>query len=89
MRTLDRRSLLSTGYTRDGLWFIENGKVTHPIKNLVFTESPLFVLNKVEQLGVPQRIYHPGVSVGANPAPIVVPPLKVSDFSFTSLTDAV
>jgi predicted Zn-dependent protease len=79
---IDEKSLLLNGYTRDGTWLIENGKISHPIKNFRFTESPLFVLNNVEQIGVPQRIFHPGI-------PIVVPALKVRDFSFTSLSDAV
>jgi predicted Zn-dependent protease len=61
---------------------IENGKISKPIKNFRFTESPLFVLNNVEQIGVPQRIFHPGF-------PIIVPALKVRDFSFTSLSDAI
>jgi predicted Zn-dependent protease len=79
---LDQKSLLLTGYTRDGTWLIEDGKISHPIKNFRFTESPFFVLNSVEQIGVPQRIYHPTY-------PIVVPALKVRDFSFTSLSEAV
>jgi predicted Zn-dependent protease len=79
---LDMKSFLLSGYTRDGLWLIENGKIAKPIKSFRFTESPFFVLNSVEEIGVPQRIFHPGV-------PVVVPALKVRDFSFTSLTDAV
>jgi predicted Zn-dependent protease len=75
-------SLLLNGYTRDGLWLIENGKVSKPVKNFLFTESPLFVLNQVEQLGVPQRIFN-------RPYPIVVPALKVRDFNFTALSDSV
>ncbi len=78
----DRASLQCTGYTRDGLWLIENGKVTKSVYNFRFTESPAFVLNNIEQLGVPQRIFSPN-------APIVVPAMKVRDFSFTSLSDAV
>ena len=78
----DMGSLLSTGYTRDGVWLIERGKITKPVKNFRFTESPLFALNNVEQLGVPQRVFHPR-------APVVVPPLKIRDFSLTSLADAV
>jgi predicted Zn-dependent protease len=79
---LDEESLLMTGFTRDGLWLIENGQISKPVKNFRITESPLFALNNVEQLGVPQRVFHPL-------APVVVPPLKVRDFSFTSLVDAV
>lgn len=79
---IDLKSALVDGYTRDGTWLVENGKISKPIKNFKFTESPLFVLNNVEQTGVPQRIYNPTF-------PIVVPALKVHDFSFTSLTDAI
>lgn len=86
---LDRRSQLYTGYTRDGLWLVENGKITKAIKNFAFTESILFALNKVQQLGPPQRVFHPGIYMAAPPSPVVVPPLKIDDFSFTALTDAV
>ena len=79
---LDVRSVLLTGYTRDGLWLVEDGKISKAVKNFRFTESPLFVLNNVEQIGVPKRIFNPG-------CPVVVPALKVRDFSFTSLSDAV
>jgi hypothetical protein len=56
--------------------------VSKAVKNFRFTESPMFVLNNVEALGVPQRVFHPGM-------PVVVPPIKVRDFSFTSLSEAV
>jgi len=79
---LDLNSLLLTGVTRDGLWLVEHGKITKAIKNFRFTESPFFVLNNVEQLGVPQRVFHPS-------APSVCPPIKARDFSFTGLMDAV
>jgi hypothetical protein len=77
-----KAAVMQTGYTRDGLWLIENGKIAKPVRNFRFMESPVFVLNNIEQLGVPQRIYNPGY-------PIVVPALKVRDFNFTSLSDAV
>ena len=90
---LDRRSMICRGYTRDGLWLIENGKISKPVKNMAFTESILFVLNNVEQLGVPQRIFHPAeewrMEYLFNPQPIIVPALKIKDFSFTALTDAI
>jgi len=75
-------SVMTTGYTRDGVWLIENGKISKPAKNFRFTESPLLMLNNVLQLGVPKRVFHPSY-------PIVVPALKVEDFSFTSLSDAI
>jgi predicted Zn-dependent protease len=79
---LDLPSLLASGYTRDGLWLVENGKVSKPVKNFRFTESPLFALNNVEQIGVAQRVFCPGSAA-------LVPPLKVRDFSFTALSNAV
>jgi predicted Zn-dependent protease len=82
IQLLDQNSLLLTGLTRDGLWLIENGKITKSVKNFRFTESPLFVLNSLEQLGEPMPVFSPFV-------PAIVPPLKARDFSFTSLVDAV
>jgi predicted Zn-dependent protease len=79
---LDGGSVLCTGLTRDGLWLIENGAISKAVKNLRFTESPIFVLNSIEQLGQPVRVFSPG-------APVIVPPLKARDFSFTSMIDAV
>jgi predicted Zn-dependent protease len=91
LRMLDQRILLQRGYTRDGLWLIENGKISKSVKNLVFTESPLFALNNIEQLGVPQRTFHPksDEALVFLPRPVIVPPMKIRDFSFTALTDAV
>ncbi len=81
VNTLDGGSLLLTGTSRDGIWLIENGKISKAVKNMRFTESPMFIFNKVQQLGVPVRVY-----AGY---PAVVPPVKVDDFNFTSLSDSV
>lgn len=90
IRKLDDVSLLCTGLTRDGLWLIENGQITKAVKNFRFTESPLFVLNNVEQLGEPVPVFRPVLHPFlGGPMPAMVPALKVRDFSFTSLVDAV
>jgi predicted Zn-dependent protease len=90
LQLLDFTSQLYRGYTRDGLWLIENGKISKAIKNLAFTESVLFVLNNIDQMGVPQRVFHPDIfDPFAVPQPRIVPALKVRDFSFTALTDAI
>ncbi len=87
---LDRGSVLLTGTTRDGLWLIENGKITKTVKNMRITESPLFVLNQIQELGPAEPVFRPV----RNPdvfmtTPAIVPPIKANDFSFTSLIDAV
>jgi predicted Zn-dependent protease len=92
IRGLDGTSLLSTGLTRDGLWLIEHGKISKAVKNLRFTESPLFVLNSIEQLGVPVPVFRPvrnAYEQGIPLTPAIVPPLKARDFSFTSTIDAI
>jgi predicted Zn-dependent protease len=71
-----------TGLTRDGLWLIENGKVSHPVQNFRFTESPMFAFNNVEQIGTPVPVFNPE-------CPAVMPAVKVRDFSFIALVDAV
>lgn len=84
LRQVDPRTVLYTGLTRDGTFLIENGKVTRAVKNLRFNESPLFMLNNLEMLGRPERVA--GTEAGGN---VVFPTLKVKDFNFTSLSDAV
>lgn len=87
--TIDFTSLLATGVTRDGLWLIENGAITKAVNNMRSTDSPLFMLNQVEQLGVPVPIFNPVHSSFSYLTPCIVPPIKSRDFSFTSLVDAV
>jgi predicted Zn-dependent protease len=78
----DFKSLSCQGNTRDGFWFIENGKIKHAAKNFRMLESPFFMLNQLESVGEPQRVYTPRGS-------IMVPPVKVRNFNFTALVDAV
>ncbi|NIK73531.1 putative Zn-dependent protease [Thermonema lapsum] len=78
IRTVDPQTLLYTGLTRDGTFYIENGKIMFPVKNFRFNESPVIMLNNLEELGKPQRI-------NGN----LVPPMKIRDFTFTSLSDAI
>jgi predicted Zn-dependent protease len=84
LREVDPRTILYTGLTRDGTFLIENGKITKALKNFRFNESPLFMLNNLEAIGPSVRIA--GAESGGS---IVVPTIKVRDFDFTSLSDAV
>jgi len=78
IRTVDPQTLLYTGLTRDGTFYIENGKIMYPVKNFRFNESPVIMLNNLDALGKPQRI-----------SGSLVPPMRIRDFTFTSLSDAV
>jgi predicted Zn-dependent protease len=87
IRPVDPRTILYTGLTRDGTFLIEKGKITRAVKNLRFNESPIFMLNNLEAMGQPTRV---SASEDGSPGfAIVVPPIKVRDFTFTSLSDAV
>ncbi len=84
IRMVDPQSVALTGLTRDGTFYIENGKIKHPIKNFRFNESPISMLNNIEEIGKP-------VVIGGDEArySMLIPSMKVRDFNFTSLSDAV
>jgi predicted Zn-dependent protease len=80
VRLVDPRTIVLTGLTRDGLWWIEKGAISHPVRNLRFNQSVLAMLApwNVEAIGTPQRL-----------SPWLVPALKLGAFTFTSVSDAV
>jgi predicted Zn-dependent protease len=78
MRMVDPQSMVVTGLTRDGVFYIENGVIKHAVKNFRFNESPLNMFRNLEAMGQ-------SVRVGNN----LVPPMKIRNFNFTSLSDAV
>lgn len=87
IRSVDPRTILFTGLTRDGIFLIENGRIAHPVRNLRWNESPIAMLNQVDMMGRPVRV-SPGESGDTAPA-VIVPALKVKAFTFTSTSDAV
>ncbi len=84
IRTVDPQTLLLTGLTRDGTFYIEDGKIKFPIKNLRFNESPIIMLNNLETLGISERV----LSTESNQN-YLIPALKIREFTFSSLSDAV
>ncbi len=87
IRAVDPRTLLYTGLTRDGTFLVEDGAVTRPVKNFRFNESPIFFLNNLEALGAVARV-NASENLSAGGA-TYMPALKVRDFTFSSLSDAV
>ena len=78
VRYVNPRTLEVTGMTRDGTFLIENGKVSHPIKNLRFNQSLPEMLKNVVALSQTKRC---GGSV--------IPGCKVEIFHFSSITDSI
>jgi predicted Zn-dependent protease len=79
IRSLDARTVLQTGLTRDGTFLIENGTITRALKNFRWNESPLLMLNRLEDIGRPVL----------TTAGRLMPALRVREFNFSSLSDAV
>jgi predicted Zn-dependent protease len=88
IRSVDPRTALFTGLTRDGVWWIENGKVQHPVGNLRFNQSVLELLapGNVEMIGVSERTSS-SESQGRSAA--LMPAIRVKQFHFTSQSEAV
>lgn len=78
IRFVDPQTILVTGLTRDGTFWVENGRIQHAIKNFRFNESPMAVLNRVTGMSTPVR-------VGGS----LFPAIRASEFTFSSLSDAV
>lgn len=78
IRQVDPQTLLQTGLTRDGTFYVENGEIRYPLKNFRFNESPVIMLNNLEALGRATR-------VNGN----LIPSMVLRDFTFSSLSDAV
>jgi predicted Zn-dependent protease len=88
IRAVDQRTLLYTGITRDGVFLIEKGEVSRAVNNFRFNESPVTMLNNLVAVGKPERVSSSESGDVGGPA-VVVPPLVVKDFSFTSVSEAV
>ena len=84
IRMVDPQTVLLTGLTRDGTFYVENGEIKYPIKNFRFNESPVIMLNNVEEFGKPVRIQPQEGRIV-----MMLPPMKLREFTFTSLSDAV
>jgi len=84
IRMVDPQTVLLTGLTRDGTFYIENGEIKYPLKNFRFNESPVIMLNNIDELGKPVR-----VKADEGDTIMMLPPMRLRDFTFTSLSDAV
>ena len=87
IRPVDNMTLLNTGMTRDGLFLIENGEIVAPVQNFRWNESPAVSFNNITMLGKPIPM-HTGEAYD-NPGTALVPPMKLEDFTMTSISPAV
>jgi predicted Zn-dependent protease len=88
IRPLDPQTILVTGLTRDGLYLIEKGKVTRPVKNMRWNESPIVAFNNIEAMTPPERVVS-GEGFGGSGLALVCPAARIREFTFSSSSDAV
>jgi predicted Zn-dependent protease len=80
IREVDPYEKVMTGMTRDGLFLVENGKISSAVRNFRFNQSILEMLRNVEQLGPAVR------ATGEEAFEMVVPAMKVREFHFSEVT---
>jgi len=80
IREVDPYEKILTGMTRDGTFYIENGRVRHGLRNFRFNESLIHLLSNISEMGTPVR------ASGEEAFDMVVPPMKAQDFNFTEVT---
>jgi len=88
IRGVDPRTALFTGLTRDGVWYIENGKIQYPVRNFRFNQSILQLLapGNIEMIAASERV---SGSESQGRGASLTPALKVKEFHFTSQSEAV
>jgi PmbA protein len=80
IREVDPYEKVMTGMTRDGLFLVENGRVTSAVRNFRFNQSLIEMLKNVELLGPAVR------ATGEEAFEMVVPAMKVHNFHFSEVT---
>jgi PmbA protein len=80
IREVEPFEKILTGMTRDGTFYVENGRVQGGLRNFRFNESLIHMLSNVEAMSEPVR------SCGEESFDMVVPAMKVKDFNFTEVT---
>jgi predicted Zn-dependent protease len=80
IREVDPYEKIVTGMTRDGTFLVQDGRLQEGVRNFRFNQSLIRMLSSVEAMSVPVR------SCGEESFDMVVPAMKIRDFSFTEVT---
>ena len=86
IREVDPAVLLLTGLTRDGVYLVEDGKVTAAVNNFRFNESPLDLLRRATEAGVSEATLPREWGDWATRA--AMPTLRIPDFHMSSVSQA-
>ncbi|ADT98824.1 metallopeptidase TldD-related protein [Mycolicibacterium gilvum] len=86
IREVDPAVLLLTGLTRDGVYLIEDGRITGAVNNFRFNESPLDLLRRATEAGVSEVTLPREWGDWATRAKM--PTLRIPDFAMSSVSQA-
>lgn len=87
IRTVDPRTLLLTGLTRDGVYLVEGGEVVAAVNNFRFNESPIGMLTRVAEVGRTERtVAREFTDFFTRTA---MPALRVHDFNMSTVSKGV
>lgn len=81
---LELKTALMTGLTRDGTFFVEDGKLKFPLKNLRFTESILDAFSNIEMISRERMLTGDAFQ---SLAAFYVPGLLINSFTFTGISE--
>ncbi|NLI98543.1 TldD/PmbA family protein [bacterium] len=76
IRYVNPMDLVLTGTSRDGFFWIEDGRIKHAVKHMRFNDSPIRILKNPSALGAPER----------RQGSMLVPSVLVDDFNWASGT---
>lgn len=80
IREVEPYEKLLTGMTRDGTFWIEDGRLQYGLRNFRFNQSVVQMLKEVLEMSVPVR------ASGEESFDMVVPAMKIREFNFTEVT---
>ena len=86
IRAVDPTTLLLTGLTRDGVYLVEDGKVSAAVNNFRFNESPLSLLRRVTEASTSEVTLPREWGDWATRA--AMPTLRIPDFHMSSVSQA-
>lgn len=86
IREVDPQTLLLTGLTRDGVYLIEDGKVTAAVNNFRFNESPISLLGRATEASASERVLCREWNDWFTRS--IAPALRIPDFTMSTVSEA-
>lgn len=86
IREVDPQTLLLTGLTRDGVYLVEDGKVSGAVNNFRFNESPIDLLSRATEAGRTVRTLSREWSDYFTRT--AMPALRIPDFNMSTVSQA-